>query len=418
MRKLVAVIAALLVLASAGVAVAQSQRFPDVPPDHPAHEAAEWAAGVGLTTGYTDGTFKPEQPLSKRHAVVFMERYYDQILGAEQSENFTRADMMVLLKAINDGTPPTAEEPVIVPESESEVRWLPRPENRTADGRCAPAAVMGVYDWEGCAWGATEDPEMSRPKMEILVAKVWAETAARGKPTDPPNLTEGYCDNEALGCYLASSHTIQLTRGFTLQVLLHELAHALTSGDAEHRACTDDWTHRRPKCWHGDLYRCAADTLYVRYAGLESAGVCGTPPDLEPGDWLLGEPFETEWGAIHALAGILDTNSDYYLFARCVSYFGTEGRELDLGLGLPQDADGAELWVVMRFTGDAAPSDHSWEVSHEDASVVWFTSGTLAAERWQGSLHIAVHYGDRDVGRAQFELGDSPALTIVRLACS
>ena len=93
-----------IVGALAATAVAQSQRFPDVPPDHYASEAVEWAADVGVTTGYTDGTFKPEQPLSKRHAVVFMERYYDEILGADQSDDFTRGDMMVLLKAINDGT--------------------------------------------------------------------------------------------------------------------------------------------------------------------------------------------------------------------------------------------------------------------------------------------------------------------------
>ena len=93
-----------IVGALTATAIAQSQRFPDVPPDHPAHAAVEWAANVGITTGYTDGTFKPEQPLSKRHAVVFMERYYDEILQADQSENFNRGDMMVLLKAINDGT--------------------------------------------------------------------------------------------------------------------------------------------------------------------------------------------------------------------------------------------------------------------------------------------------------------------------
>ena len=81
-----------------------STRFPDVAPDHYAFEAVEWAAEVGVTTGYTDGTFKPERPLIKRHAVVFMERYYDEILQAEESEDFTRGDMMVLLKAINDGT--------------------------------------------------------------------------------------------------------------------------------------------------------------------------------------------------------------------------------------------------------------------------------------------------------------------------
>ena len=76
------------------------QRFPDVPPDHEAHDAIQWAAEVGVTTGYTDGTFKPARPLSKRHAVVFMERYYDEILGAQESADFTRADMMQVLYEI------------------------------------------------------------------------------------------------------------------------------------------------------------------------------------------------------------------------------------------------------------------------------------------------------------------------------
>ena len=82
----------------------QSRRFPDVPPDHPASAAVEWAADAGLTTGYSDGTFRPQQPLGRWHAVVFMERYYDQVLQADESEDFTRGDMMLLLKAIDDGT--------------------------------------------------------------------------------------------------------------------------------------------------------------------------------------------------------------------------------------------------------------------------------------------------------------------------
>ena len=88
--------------ASGETAAAQSQRFPDVPPDHYAFEAVEWAAEVGVTAGYSDGTFKPQRPLIRRHAVVFVERYFDEILQADDSENFTRGDMMVLLKSIND----------------------------------------------------------------------------------------------------------------------------------------------------------------------------------------------------------------------------------------------------------------------------------------------------------------------------
>ncbi len=84
-------------------AVAQSQWFPDVPPEHFAFEAVEWAAEVGVTTGYTDGTFKPERPLTKADAALFLERYYDEVLRANESEDFTRGQMMLLLKAINDG---------------------------------------------------------------------------------------------------------------------------------------------------------------------------------------------------------------------------------------------------------------------------------------------------------------------------
>ena len=80
------------------------QRFPDVPADHYAFEAIEWAASAGVTLGYGDGTFRPSAALGRWHALVFMERYYDDILQASESADFTRADMMVLLKAINDGT--------------------------------------------------------------------------------------------------------------------------------------------------------------------------------------------------------------------------------------------------------------------------------------------------------------------------
>ena len=100
------ILVVILVAAATWVVVAAAQtaqRFEDVPPDHPAHTAIEWAAEVGLTTGYGDGTFRPEQPMAKWRALVFMERYYDQVLEAAESDSFTSGNMMVLLKAINDG---------------------------------------------------------------------------------------------------------------------------------------------------------------------------------------------------------------------------------------------------------------------------------------------------------------------------
>lgn len=109
-KRLIVTLIAVAVVAVAGTAVAQTaQRFSDVPPDHEAFQAIEWAASAGVTAGYGDGTFKPDRPLSKRHAVVFMERFYDEILGAEQSEDFTRSDMMRVLYEMSKTTPPTVE---------------------------------------------------------------------------------------------------------------------------------------------------------------------------------------------------------------------------------------------------------------------------------------------------------------------
>ena len=126
-------------------AVAQTQRFPDVPVDHYAYEAVEWAAEVGVTTGHTDGTFKPEQPLIKRHAVVFMERYYDEILQAEESEDFTRGDMMVLLKAINDGT-------IDDTAAESDTAAGSRPAEEA--GQRFPDVPVDHYAYEAVEWAA------------------------------------------------------------------------------------------------------------------------------------------------------------------------------------------------------------------------------------------------------------------------
>ena len=146
-RAITVVVVGAILGASAATAVAQSQWFPDVPPDHYAFEAVEWAAQVGVTTGYTDGTFKPEQPLSRWHAVVFMERYYDEILQTEESEDFTRGDMMVLLKAINDdavggtGSDTAAESP---PEQAASQRFPDVPPDHHAFEAVEWAAEAGV----------------------------------------------------------------------------------------------------------------------------------------------------------------------------------------------------------------------------------------------------------------------------------
>jgi hypothetical protein len=44
--------------------------FSDVPPGHWAHKAIAWAARVGFFAGYPNGTFQPNQPISRAQALV------------------------------------------------------------------------------------------------------------------------------------------------------------------------------------------------------------------------------------------------------------------------------------------------------------------------------------------------------------
>lgn len=81
-------------------AAQSSQRFSDVPIDHPDYLPIEWAAVNGITLGYGDGTFRPDAALSLSHATTFLERYYGNVLGVDPSPDFTRSDMMRILYEI------------------------------------------------------------------------------------------------------------------------------------------------------------------------------------------------------------------------------------------------------------------------------------------------------------------------------
>lgn len=54
--------------------------FRDVPPTDPLYEAIEWAAASGITTGYSDGTFRPSGSVT-RQAMAAMFHRYDALPG-------------------------------------------------------------------------------------------------------------------------------------------------------------------------------------------------------------------------------------------------------------------------------------------------------------------------------------------------
>lgn len=83
-------------------------RFTDVTGAHPV-DAIEWAVDEGITTGCADDKFCPDQPLKRSDAIVFLERFYDRVLGANREDQFANphfaiADMMTLLHEMGEGT--------------------------------------------------------------------------------------------------------------------------------------------------------------------------------------------------------------------------------------------------------------------------------------------------------------------------
>ena len=50
-------------------------RFSDVPRTHPHYADIEWAAANGITSGFPDGTFKPDAPVTRAQVITFLARY-------------------------------------------------------------------------------------------------------------------------------------------------------------------------------------------------------------------------------------------------------------------------------------------------------------------------------------------------------
>jgi hypothetical protein len=73
-------VATLVVIASAAIVlapsspVAASHDFPDVPNSHPFHFDIEWLENHGITEGFPDGTFRPNQPVTRGSMAAFLHR--------------------------------------------------------------------------------------------------------------------------------------------------------------------------------------------------------------------------------------------------------------------------------------------------------------------------------------------------------
>lgn len=80
---------------------AGNKTFSDVPQGHTAYEAVKQLAAANITTGYEDGTFKPQNNLTRAHISVFLAR-------AIQYESGTIAAYDVIIEFPADRYPQTA----------------------------------------------------------------------------------------------------------------------------------------------------------------------------------------------------------------------------------------------------------------------------------------------------------------------
>ena len=64
---------------------AGTARFSDVPPSHPAYDAIGAAAALGWVTGFPDGTFRPDQGLTRAEAVTMLNRAAGRTGDADQA---------------------------------------------------------------------------------------------------------------------------------------------------------------------------------------------------------------------------------------------------------------------------------------------------------------------------------------------
>lgn len=172
-RFVAAVITAVCVLAGGTVAAQATARFADVPADHPQADAIEWAAESGLTAGYEDGTFRPDEPLPRWAALIFMERFYDDVLGAAEADGFTRGDMMALLKAINDAAVPSAApEPAVEPDVSTHCDALRRTPAYTYPGQPTKRLEVGVVSVGFDPPGFFNDLDVPDINVDDLLAAV------------------------------------------------------------------------------------------------------------------------------------------------------------------------------------------------------------------------------------------------------
>jgi hypothetical protein len=94
-RTTILLMALVAIVLSATVAYAASASFPDVPPTHWAHDSIIKLANQGIVKGHADGTFGPEENVTRAQVSVMIDR----------TEQFIASTATAPLAAVNRGCP-------------------------------------------------------------------------------------------------------------------------------------------------------------------------------------------------------------------------------------------------------------------------------------------------------------------------
>ena len=89
---MLAMLIAGILLGSATTSVVwASHQFSDVPNTNPFHGDITWAADNGIASGFPDGTFRPNDPVSRQGSVAFLHRYSNALTVVHHGGAFTSA---------------------------------------------------------------------------------------------------------------------------------------------------------------------------------------------------------------------------------------------------------------------------------------------------------------------------------------
>lgn len=372
---------------------AAAHMFTDVP-EHQA-QAVAYLKDNNITTGTSPTMFSPDQILTRAEAAALLWRLAGEPTPPSRSfADVTTEWQQAPVAWLSQTNITTVRSPTeFFPDRElTRAQWITFlyrystgvgnpitvPETR-ASGRCADTLSEDIYEWEFCAWQNFRESDkhnytLSDPEAAELISGIWAEVYVEGKPANAPTSElaplgvvcaapiEG--GGFTIGCYQRAENHIRRTDAL-LDTLLHELAHALVRDHPSIRECsTVNGTNQYRICIANDIFRCVADHLYVTYAQIPSAGVCGTatPP--------VADESQDTWGIRPIRTGgkIAYVNSFYH--------------------SLPYPHEGATVNLVVRCRS----SDPEADADSDDLDVfLWLESGYLAGQHTNNEL-IPVSY--------------------------